>query len=82
MAASHASIPQMHQTVSARCLWCSCWRSIEREMRLYLSYAHYLHMFIIYLLAHMESFAKGFDMFTHLAYRIPDMLAVKSCQRT
>lgn len=51
-------------------------------MRLYLSYAHYLHMFIIYLLAHMESFVKGFDMFTHLAYRIPDMLAVKSCQRT
>lgn len=46
-------------------------------------YAHYLHMFIIYyLLAHVESFAKGFEMFTHLAYRIPDMLAVKSCQRT
>lgn len=46
-------------------------------------YAHYLHMFIIYyLLAHVESFAKGFEMFTHLAYRIPDMLAAKSCQRT
>lgn len=76
----------MHQTVSTRCLWCSCWVVVVPwgdEVPFLLHYAHYLHMFIIYyLLAHVESFAKGFEMFTHLAYRIPDMLAVKSCQRT